>query len=171
MPIQTSNIFDQLGYKLTGTCSCGRMDSIIHCPYCGSTGVIVLKRLSKENTVMLTNGSRVADKVFTCKMCSKNFPESACFRTCAAMPLTWQRESEVVKHVVSSGATLPESQMEVLRHLAKKNPRHAEKIKAKLGSAGLLEKHEQERLAQTNTSDIDVTKLFEPPKLDEGDKS
>ena len=165
MPIRVSEIFDLVGYKLRGVCSCGRVDSILHCVKCGSTSVIMLKRLSKGNTVLLQDGSRVPDRVFTCKQCGANFPESTCFRTCEAMPLSWHRESELVERKrEKSPEKLQEWQLDTLRAIAKKNPKHAELIKAKLGSSL------DERSVASN--DSEVTKLFEKPKIDdEEDKS
>lgn len=162
MPIPTSKIFEKLGSKLPGNCKCGRVDSIIHCPFCGSTSVIVLKRLSKDNTVLLPDGSRSPERVFGCKQCSKSFPETACFRTCEAPSLTWQRESEVAEQVAPrSTERLSNTQMDMLRALAKKNPAHAEKIKAKLGESGLLEQRDAERVLESSVNS-EAAKLFQP---------
>lgn len=171
MPIRPSQIFKALGFSLDGACSCGRLMNVVHSPCCGSTSVIVLNRESKLQTALLSDGSRTAERVFRCKQCAGTFPESTCFRACTALPITWQRESEVVDHVVKqTGGQLPEMQMDLLRSLAKKNPAHAEKIKAKLGETGLLERRDRERAAMKPV-DPDTAKLFEEPVIDNGEES
>ena len=163
-------------------CQCGRDNAYIHCSHCGSTAFYALKARSSQARAVTPQGNITSVRVFSCRSCLEVFPEDASGRNCKARPTAAMLREDKVVHKLTGGKHTEAFESGLLAEYFKLHPerrpaQHAPEVNKATGDVGLLERVASERVEEKDNAhnaidpDRERAKLFEEPKLDNGEET